>query len=217
ADGKAHPFIHLMDGGLADNIGARAVQDAYARGFIRTKLNNREITKLVIIVVNAATDPQEKLSRRESPPDLPTVAYKTSTVSMDNYSVESIALITEHLKQRLQAQKDLEGCRRHLARTCPAAPSLPTLGTALDPYVMEVSFQGAATLDGEDPAYYLNLPTSFRLEAEQVERLVHVGPKLLRALPQYQCLLAVLEAEAQGAPRPEACPLGAGIFGPEEE
>ena len=43
-------------------------------------------------------------------------------------------------------------------------------------------------------------------------KLVAIGPKLLRAAPQYQCLLKVLAAEAEGQPRPEACPVGAGIF-----
>ncbi|MBS3779776.1 MAG: hypothetical protein KGY41_05240 [Desulfovermiculus sp.] len=54
-----------MDGGLADNIGARAVLDAYDRGFIRTRINQGAIDQLVVIVVNARTKSEDTLSIRE--------------------------------------------------------------------------------------------------------------------------------------------------------
>ncbi len=209
---KEHRYIHLMDGGLADNVGARAVLDAYSRGFINTRINNRQIDKLVVIVVNARTQPREDFSHHEHPPGLTTVAFKTATVSMDNYSFDTVALLIESLKQRVQAQQDVDGCQRALSASCPGAPALPPFPNKIDPYVIEITFDGAA-LVGEDPQYYLNLPTSFRLQADQVEHLVRIGPKLLHASPQYQCLLAVLKAEASGQPRPEACPVGAGLTG----
>lgn len=209
---KEHRWVHLMDGGLADNIGGRAILDAYSRGFINTRINNKKIDKLVLIVVNARTEPQEDLSRHESPPGLASVALKTATVSMDNYSFDTVALLVESLKQRVQAQRDVEGCQRALSASCPSAPALPAFGKNVDPYVIEVNFEGASQV-GEDPQYYLNLPTSFTLEPAQVERLVQIGPKLLRASPQYRCLLAVLQAEADGQPRPSKCPIGAGLTG----
>ncbi len=49
---------------------------------------------------------------------------------------------------------------------------------------------------------------------EQVDRLSGIGPNLLKSLPQYQCLLAVLQEEAKGEPGPEQCPIGSGISGP---
>lgn len=78
--------------------------------------------------------------------------------------------------------------------------------------MIEINFEAVNQIPGEDTRYYLNLPTSFKLSKEQVAKLVAIGPKLLEAAPQYQCLLRVLEAEAEGRPRPETCPVGAGIF-----
>lgn len=209
---KRHTYIHLMDGGLADNIGARAIVDAFSRGFIRRRINDGDIRRLVVILVNARTEPEQSLSRDESPPDLKDVALKTATISMDNYSFDSVALMVERLRQRLQAQRDIEQCRALVAK-CPQAPPIFGLAATVDPYVIEVNFEAAADLDNEDPAYYLNLPTSFELSDDQVRRLIAVGPKLLRASPQYACLLAVLDAEAADRPRPKACPPGAGLFG----
>jgi len=74
------------------------------------------------------------------------------------------------------------------------------------------NFEAANQIPDENPRYYLDLPTSFKLSDEQVAKLVAIGPKLLQAAPQYQCLLRVLAAEAEGRPRPEECPVGAGIF-----
>jgi NTE family protein len=210
---KDHRYVHLMDGGLADNIGVRGIYHEFSRGFIRSRINDNRIDRLVVIVVNAATDPHEKLSERESPPDLIEVATKTATISIDNYSVESITLMVESLRQRVQAQQDLTACQNILDSNCPDPPTLPTFGKMIDPYIIEINFAGAAELEGEDPDYYLNLPTSYKLDQQQIERLVNIGPKLLRSSPQYQCLIEVIQAEAQGRPRPDECEIGAGIAG----
>lgn len=37
---EEHPYVHLMDGVLADNLGLRAVCDLYVREDIRAKINN---------------------------------------------------------------------------------------------------------------------------------------------------------------------------------
>jgi NTE family protein len=208
---KNHAYIHLMDGGLADNIGIRAVLDAYQRGFIRTRINQGKIKYLVFIVVNARTQSKDTLSRKASPPGILTVAEKTATIAMDNYSYESIDRVRSELLARIQTQKDLEAANRRLAEYCPQAPKFPTFKTAVDPYVIEINFRASAMIPGEDPRYYLDLPTSFQLNPERVKRLIAIGPKLLKASPQYQCLLKVLKAVAAGRPRP--CPIGAGALG----
>lgn len=210
---KKNRYVHLMDGGLADNIGARALYYEFARGFIRKRINDGRIKRLVVIVVNARTESQAGLSDRQSPPGLGTVALKTATISMENYSYESISLMVESLARRVQAQKNIEACDKVLKRNCPAAPAVPPLAGAVDPYVIEINFAGAAMLQNENPNDYLSLPTSFKLGKEQIEKLIAIGPKLLQASPQFRCLTRVLAAEAEDKPRPTDCPVGAGISG----
>jgi NTE family protein len=209
---KQNRYIHLMDGGLSDNIGARAVLDAFDRGFIRTRINQGAIAQLVLIVVNARTQSEDKISRREKPPGFFTVAEKTATVAMDNYSHDSVADLREALYSRVQSQRNDQACADLLTEHCPQAPKPIPFAADIDPYVIEINFEAAGDLPGEDPQYYLNLPTSFKLSKEQVAKLVAIGPRLLHAAPQYQCLLKVLAAESQGRPRPEECPVGSGIF-----
>lgn len=207
---KDNRYIHLMDGGLSDNIGARAIMDAFDRGFIRTRINRGAIKHLVLIVVNARTQSEDKLSDKHRAPGFFTVAEKTATVAMDNYSYDSVTKLREALYARVQTQKNDQACAALLSKYEPAKP-VP-FAADIDPYVIEINFEAASQIPGEDPRYYLNLPTTFELSKEQVARLISIGPKLLRSAPQYQCLLKVLAAEAGGLPRPEACPIGAGIF-----
>jgi NTE family protein len=209
---KENRYIHLMDGGLSDNIGARSVLEAFDRGFIRTRINQGDIKQLVLIVVNARTQSEDQLSRSETPPGFFTVAEKTATVAMDNYSYDSVTKLREALYARVQTQQNDQACVELLAQHCPKAPKPFPFAAEIDPYVIEINFEAASQIPGEDPRYYLDLPTSFQLSTEQVAKLVAIGPKLLQAAPQYQCLLQVLAAEAAGQPRPAACPVGAGIL-----
>jgi NTE family protein len=209
---KKNRYVHLMDGGLSDNIGARAILDAFDRGFIRTRINQGTIRHLVLIVVNARTQSEDQLSPEENPPGFFTVAEKTATVAMDNYSYDSVTKLREALYARVQTQKDEQACIKLLSDNCPQAAKPIPFAADIDPYVIEINFEAAGQIPGENPRYYLDLPTSFKLSKEQVAKLVAIGPRLLQAAPQYQCLLNVLAAEAEGRPRPEACPAGAGIF-----
>ena len=209
---KENRYIHLMDGGLSDNIGARAIMDAFDRGFIRTRINQGAIRQLVLIVVNARTKSEDQLSGKEKPPGFLAVAEKTATVAMDNYSHDSVTKLREELYARVQTQKNDQACVDLLSAHCPQAPKPFPFAVDVDPYVIEINFEAISQIPGEDPRYYLDLPTSFKLNEEQVARLISIGPKLLQASPQYQCLLKVLNTEAEGRPRPEECPVGSGIF-----
>ena len=188
---KERPYLHLMDGGLADNIGLRPIEAAWRRtsGFIRKLLNDGAIEKFVIIVVNARPDSGDTISKKESPPGLGVVAVKTATIAMDNYSFETIEVMKELRDMRERAQRNITACRQRLA-ACPTAPLLPGLAAEIDPYVIEVNFE--AIPDPERRKYFLTLPTSFTLSRDQVDALLQIGPALLRAEPEFKELMRSL-------------------------
>ena len=109
-----------MDSGLDDNIGLRPVEATYQRtsGFIRKLLNEGKIEKFVVIVVNAQTIEEDKISEDESAPGLFTVASKTATIAMDNYSVETIEAKKELRIERVRVQKNIAACQKRLDQ-CP--------------------------------------------------------------------------------------------------
>lgn len=174
-DDRKLPYLHLMDGGLGDNIGLRPIEAAYQHtsGFIRKLVNEGKIEKFVVIVVNARTIEKDEISQDESAPGLFTVASKTATIAMDNYSVEMIEMIKDLRAERVRSQKSIAACQKRLDQ-CPNALPLPKLATEIDPYVIEVNFE--ALKDPERRAYFLSLQTSFWLTDEHVEKLIEVGP-----------------------------------------
>jgi predicted acylesterase/phospholipase RssA len=198
-DKARRPFVHLMDGGLSDNIGLRAIENAYRRtdGFIRTRMDGR-IRKLVIIVVNAKTEAQDTISQQELPPDLLTVAYKTATISLDNYSFETIETLKDLLTERTRTQSAVSGCQKILDRHCPGAPRLPALAGEIDPHVIEINFDMI-----KDPARrrrFLEMPTNFDLDAAAVDGVSQVAGELLSQSPAFQGLLTSIGQDADKLP-----------------
>ena len=179
------PYLHLMDGGLGDNIGLRPIEAAYRRtsGFIRKLINDKEIEKFVVIVVNAHSMGKDTISKHESLPGVFDVAYGTTTIAMDNYSVETVEVMKELRDERLKAQKNIAACQKRLDQ-CPGVPQIPKLAGDIDPYVIEVNFE--AIPDPEQKKYFLGLPTSFYLEKDQVQALIDIGPQLLEQSPEFQ-------------------------------
>ena len=192
-DKENHPFIHLMDGGLADNLGVRFISDSFRRGTIRELINNDAIKRLVIIIVNAGTEPPEDLDKRESPPGLATVAYKVATISMDNYTFETVEMMKELRSARLQAQRAVDDCQGILKKTCPSAKPLDRLaGSGLEPFVVDINFQ-SLTENPQRRTYFLSLPTSFSLERQQVDDLIAVGGELLEKSPEFRGFMQSLK------------------------
>ena len=190
----ALPYVHLMDGGLADNIGLRPIEAAHQRsgGFIRKLFNQGEIEKFVLIVVNAHTLDKDTMSQDESPPGLLTVASKTATVAMEHYSVETVEAVKDLRDARRQAQKNIAACQKKLDQ-CPASPQLPKFPAEIDPYVIEVDFE--AISDPDRRKYFLSLPTSFALEKDQVQALINIGPQLLNESPDFLDFIESLRSQ----------------------
>jgi predicted acylesterase/phospholipase RssA len=194
-DDKELPYVHLMDGGLADNIGLRPIEAVFRRtsGFLRKLINDGEIEKFVVLVVNARTTEDDTISKKESPPELPTVALKTATVAMEHYSVETIEVMKELREERIKAQKSIAACQKKLDQ-CPHALRLPTMAMEVDPYVIEVNFEAIQDVDRKK--YFLRLPTSFSLQKDEIQALLNIGPELLNQSPEFIQLMNSL-AEAQ--------------------
>ena len=71
-------------------------------------------------------------------------------------------------------------------------------GHDVQAHQIEVSFQSIE--DPEEREYFHDVPTSFGLDDETVDRLIEVGRRLLRESPEFQRLLAELETDAAENP-----------------
>jgi NTE family protein len=174
-DLDVRPFVHLLDGGLADNIGLRPILRSLTTTSgdwsLLRMMNNGEIRRIVVIVVNAKTNTRSNIDINSKAPGVKRVLQTVVSTPLGNYSRESV--------QRLREVSD------DFLRELTAAPSTPLPQVRF--HAIEVSFDGLA--DPEERLYFETLPTSFVLSADVVDRLTEIGGRLLRESPEYQALL----------------------------
>ena len=101
-DSQEKPYIHLVDGGVADNLGVRAILDrVLLRGSIWETIKGtpmENVHKFALIVVNAETQPDTKWDRSEDIPALGAMMSAYSSIAIERYNEETIALIKESVK-----------------------------------------------------------------------------------------------------------------------
>ncbi len=182
-------YIHLLDGGVADNIGLRGPLTSLTSGdvspSILNKLNNKQIKKLVVIVVDAKNETPNAADQSSSAPDLPAVVNSIATVPLDNYSFDTLELLQQGLRQRDRNQRLQPGLYQ------------------VEMYRIYIGFDQIK--DEAKRARFFSMATAFALPKEQVDALRRMGAELLRQSP---CLKALLEsgsaAEQPGSSR--LCP-----------
>jgi len=178
-----HPYIHLIDGGVSDNLGTRAFIDTViSKGGARNTWQDYKLEKLrkvVVIVVNAAAENDPGWDRKASPPNVVQVVLALGSVSINRYSFETSELFHESMKR----------WETELNQAAAAAGKAERIKF----YPIEISFE--AIQNGAERDYFDSLPTTFNLPPGAVDRLRAVAGRLLRESKDYQALLHDLESE----------------------
>ena len=195
---KEHPYIHLVDGGLADNLGVRAILEAMEefetnaafREAFHLQLASGARHRVVLIVVNSLAVPKTNWDKSESPPGLASQLLKSSGVPMSRYTAESIDLMKD-LVYRWQTERELKILQARLAGKSEAQAD--ALVPKIDVYGINIGFEQIA--DPVERNYFMSLPTSFVLKPEEVDRLRAIAARLLHQSEEYQRLLKALGAE----------------------
>lgn len=186
-DSEKKPYIHLVDGGVADNLGLRAVLErVIATGDIWTTLKDAGGTgvhKIVFIVVNAETEISPKWSLLGTIPPFGAMVESYSSIAIARYNVETVALLRESFNRW---EEEIRKGR------CPAGQASTEPGSCGDIkfYLVEVKFD--ALKNPEERSYFKRLPTSFVLEPEQVDEIRDAAGRILTGSKEFQRLLSDL-------------------------
>jgi NTE family protein len=101
-DSKKKSYIHLLDGGLSDNLGLRAAVDPllfWGDIWTTLKLTRMEnIRKIAFILVNAEKKIDTKWDRYSFLPTFGAMVSSYSTIAIQRYNVETVALVQESFK-----------------------------------------------------------------------------------------------------------------------
>jgi NTE family protein len=169
-DKQARPFVHLLDGGLSDNLATRGpLEAAMSRGGFRAVMNDggaQGIRWFVFVVINAEGHAGLDADRSDHVPSIFRVAQAVADIPLARYSSDSQELLREALARWSDETAGPDGQR-------------------MQGYYIEVSLQG---FDAEAERLRL-LPTSLSLPPGDVRRVIDAGKQLFRGSPELARLL----------------------------
>ena len=186
-DSKKKPYLHLLDGGISDNLGLRAILDRIVfRGNFWKSIkgtHHENVHKVIFLVVNAETQPDSYWDRVESPPVFAAMLDSYSSIAIERYNVETLALLKESLSgwaRQVRTQRCPEGALSEEPGSC----------GDIEFYVIEVKFD--ALKEESERWYFKRLPTSFRLSAEEVDKLRDAAHRIVSESKEFQRLIGDL-------------------------
>lgn len=188
-DGANRPYLHLVDGGVADNVGIRSVLMALemmeARHATGMPSQFDSARRIVVLVVNSKSSPRTHWDASASPPSTINIVLQASGVPIDHYSYEAVDL----LRDKEMRWRSLRRLRQSAAFARNKDPTIAEelKGPDIDLYTIDVSF--AALKDKAEFDYLNQLPTTFVLSAESVDRLRAAAGTIIMASPEFQQLL----------------------------
>ena len=188
-DSAQRPYIHLVDGGISDNLGMRGVLDALEflealhQAGLPTPLDH--VRRIIVFVVNSLSSPPTNWDKSESPPGTVDVLLKATGVPIDHYSYEAVELLKD-ISARWRTAREirtLAGCAANKDSPVCAAIVVPQA----EVYAIDVSFD--ALPDAKEREFLNEQPTTFVLPPEAVDRLRAAAGKIILASPEFKRLL----------------------------
>ena len=173
-DKTARRYIHLVDGGLTDNLGLRAFQEAIdlsggLSAFLK-RIDRTPARHLVVISVDASADAASGLGTSTRAPTLAKAVDAMTDIQLHRYNAATIELMQDSIKRWTD---DV------------STPTRP-----VQPHLIVASLQDVP--DRELRTRLETVPTSFTLTRQQVDELVEAGRTLLRDNPEFVKLLQQL-------------------------
>jgi NTE family protein len=204
-DGARRPYLHLVDGGVSDNVGMRGVLDALEilqalhEAGVATPLDN--VRRIVVFIVNSLSLPPTPWDESETPPSTVEILLKAAGAPIDAYSYEAIEL----LKDTAALWRTLRLIRNSAAMARNADPAVAEALRVPDAeiYAIDVSF--AALKDKAELDYLNRQPTSFVLTHEAVDRLRAAAGTIIADSAEFKRLLKDVGARVVASP-PVAAP-----------
>ena len=170
-DSEKQPWLHLVDGGVSDNLGLRAffqlvsnVNDPH-KAF--SNLGHSDVRHILIISVDSHVKHKNKWALKSGAPSLLEMIGSVSATQITRYSADTIELVRFSFDQW--------------------AKQISTPGQPVSFNFVEVNFN---MVKEEHERDYLNdIGTSFELDDEHVDRLIAAGRKVLRESPEFKAFM----------------------------
>lgn len=183
-DAGKHPWLHLVDGGIADNLGLRSLVALFGASsgaerdprMVLAKRGHERVRHILIMLVNSNNRPHLEWALKQDTPSVLDVAAAVSTDQINRYSHDSIE-ITRLFFRKLAKQ-------------------LSTEDKEVTFDFVRVDFKGVA--EDAEREKLNNIGTSFRLSDAEVDLLISNARKVLRASPEFKTFLERVNGKTVG-------------------
>lgn len=182
ANSRERPYLHLLDGGLTDNLGLRnllEMNEIYSSRSLKNNFISGVTKRIIVITVNAQNQISSDIDKSAAVPGFMDALNATINIPIDQQSQETIrsfrALINEI-----------------------SASTYNQYGEKIKAYFINLNLHDlpASPLRRQ----LLNIPTTFYLPPEEINQLKSAAPILLKQSAEYQRLLQDLAAEPAHKP-----------------
>lgn len=166
---KKRPFIHLLDGGLTDNLGLRNILEIASLSKSKNTILPEKIRHIIVINVNAQSKLQSPIDQSAEIPSLSDVINTVINVPIDQNSTASIRQFRSFVDEWNNRQQRLAPSKR-----------------------IQFHFINLNLYDlpkGEFRAKTLVIPTTFHLPKQDIQNLKKAAHILLQQSSDYQTLL----------------------------
>lgn len=145
-------YLHLSDGGIADNLGVQAFRELLV-SYVPQKINRKELNLIVVITVNAARNEPTTLGGSESGPNFVKVVSRATDLLLER--------ATKSTQKELD--QDMNSLRTVVSGT----------GKAVGVACISIGF---ADIEDDSLRATLNMiPTRFQLLPTEVDTLINAG------------------------------------------
>lgn len=182
-DSHARPWLHLVDGGLADNLGVQRMLDrALLSGGLRQTFSQMDIPpgivkRVVLVVINAERDPSRNLDLSEEVPGMLGVADALLFGSGSRATNET----QEYLRDVVATW------REHVDQSSPVGINVFAPHARFN--VITVNLRDAPIAER---SRLMQVATAFSVPDQEVRELIAAGRDVLQASPDFQALVREL-------------------------
>jgi NTE family protein len=177
-DGDRRKFIHLVDGGIADNLGLRGPTERAIQLEEQGLTPQTPVTiprRLAIVIVDASAQRDYGWDSRDWTLGLGTMMSSVAQVTGSRYSFETVELFRE-----VTASLD-----REREAACVSAGN--SQRAKIETYIVELHFSQLA--DASDRRFFNSVPTSLQLPSKTVDRLCSLSARELADNEQFKRLV----------------------------
>ncbi|BCN92612.1 lipoprotein [Thiomicrorhabdus immobilis] len=172
-----YPYLQLVDGGISDNLGLRAIYEAIelaggASAFMK-QVGKHNVKHIAVISVDASTKTTKAIRLTNKSPSIKQSVDAMTDIQIHRYNISTTQLFEESLTKW--------------------SNELSTTQEKVHSHFIQLNFKQLPSQ--EEQAEFNLIPTSLTLTEPEISKLIRAGRSLLKNNLQFQLLLQDLDSD----------------------